>query len=153
MSGKMMNKVMGFLGLEEEIDEIEELENEAKVEEEEEIDNIFTSSKHKGQNNKVVNIHTSASTKIMILKPANYDEAIEICDNLKSRKIIVVNMTSLENKVAQRLLDFMAGASYALSGSLEEVERGVYILSPSNVEVSNELKNELSSKGLMNWVK
>ncbi|WMJ81373.1 cell division protein SepF [Clostridium sp. MB40-C1] len=153
MSGKMMNKVMGFLGLEEEIDEIEELENEAKVEEEEEIDNIFTSSKHKGQNNKVVNIHTSASTKIMILKPSNYDEAIEICDNLKSRKIIVVNMTSLENKVAQRLLDFMAGASYALSGSLEEVERGVYILSPSNVEVSNELKNELSSKGLMNWVK
>jgi cell division inhibitor SepF len=47
----------------------------------------------------------------------------------------------------------MGGASYALGGELQEIERGVYILSPSNVEVSNELKNELSSKGLFGWSK
>lgn len=153
MSGKVLNKVMGFLGLEDEVDEIEELENEVALDEEQPIDNIFNSSKHKMQNNKVVNIHTATSAKIMIIKPANYDEAIEICDNLKNRKIIVMNMTSLEAKVAQRLLDFMAGASYALSGSLEEIEKWVYILSPSNVEISNELRDELSSKGLINWSK
>lgn len=153
MAKKMINKVMDFLGLEED-DEIEELENEGEVEQEqEEIDNIFNSSKHKTQNNKVVSIHTSASTKVMIVKPTNYDEAIEICDSLKSRKIIVVNMCGLDNKVAQRLLDFMAGSSYALSGSLEEIEKGVYIVSPSNVEISNELKSQLSSKSLINWGK
>ncbi|MCY6370348.1 cell division protein SepF [Clostridium ganghwense] len=153
MAGKMINKVMDFLGLEDEVDEIEEMENAASLEEEQPIDNIFDSSKHKIQNNKVVSIHAATSAKIIILKPTDYDQAIEICDNLRNRKIIVVNMTTLESKIAQRLLDFMAGASYALSGSLEEIEKAVYILSPSNVEISNELKSELSSKGLINWGK
>nr|WP_272507364.1 cell division protein SepF [Clostridium aestuarii] len=143
---------MDFLGLEDQFDEIEEIENEqSKLNEEYEIDNIFNSSKNKKQNNKVVSIHTASSTKVVIVKPNDYDEAIGICDHLKNRKITVVNMTKLESKVAQRLLDFMAGASYALDGSLEKVEGGVYLLSPSNVDISNEFKDELTSKGLLNW--
>ncbi|MCY6483723.1 cell division protein SepF [Clostridium aestuarii] len=152
MAGKVLNKVMDFLGLEDQFDEIEEIENEqSKLNEEYEIDNIFNSSKNKKQNNKVVSIHTASSTKVVIVKPNDYDEAIGICDHLKNRKITVVNMTKLESKVAQRLLDFMAGASYALDGSLEKVEGGVYLLSPSNVDISNEFKDELTSKGLLNW--
>lgn len=153
MSGKMMNKVMGFLGLEEEVDfdEREEREEIALDSEESEVESIFTTNKK--QNNKVVNIHTAASAKVVIIKPNDYDEAANICDNLKNRKIVVVNTTSLESKVAQRLLDFIGGACYALSGELQQVEKGVYILSPSNVEVSNDLKNELTSKGILNWTK
>lgn len=153
MAGKIVNKVMDFLGLEEEVDEIEEMENENVEQEHPEIDNIISSTNSKKQKGKVVSIHTAASAKILIVKPIDYDEVIEICDNLKNRKIIIINMTNLESKTAQRLLDFMAGASYALEGSLEEVEKGVYIISPSNVEISNELKNELSSKGLLNWTR
>ncbi|KGM97369.1 cell division protein SepF [Clostridium novyi A str. 4552] len=153
MAKKMLNKVMDFLGLEEEIDEIEEMDNEGVPEGNEEIDNIFDSSNVRNQKGKVVSIHTTTSTKVLILKPMDYDAAIEICDNLKSRKIIVVNMTSLESKIAQRLLDFIAGASYALGGSLDEIDKGVYIVSPSNVEITNELKNELSTKGILNWTK
>jgi cell division inhibitor SepF len=89
----------------------------------------------------------------MIIKPTVFEEVTDICDDLKNRKIVVVNTTSMDPKVAQRLLDFMGGASYALGGELQEVEKGVYILSPSNVEVTNELKNELSSRGLFNWTK
>lgn len=153
MAGKIVNKVMDFLGLEEEVDEIEEMENENVEQEHPEIDNVISSTNSKKQKGKVVSIHTAASAKILIVKPIDYDEVIEICDNLKNRKIIIINMTNLESKTAQRLLDFMAGASYALEGSLEEVEKGVYIISPSNVEISNELKNELSSKGLLNWTR
>lgn len=153
MAGKIVNKVMDFLGLEEEVDEIEEMDDEIKEKNNEEIENIFSSNNSKKQKGKVVSIHTASTAKILIVKPTDYDEAIEICDNLKNRKILVINMTSLESKIAQRLLDFMAGASYALGGSLEEIEKGVYVISPSNVEISNELKNELSTKGLLNWTK
>jgi cell division inhibitor SepF len=152
MAGKMINKIMGFLGLEENSDEEGYEENHTvKTEEfEEETESIFPSSK---KQSKVVNIHTAASAKVVIIKPSDYDEAANICDNLKNRKIVVVNTTSLESKTAQRLLDFIGGASYALGGELQEVEKGVYILSPSNVEVSNDLKNELSSRGILNWNK
>ena len=72
---------------------------------------------------------------------------------LKSRKIVLVNTTALETRIAQRLLDFISGSCFALGGELQEVEKGVYILSPSNVEVTNELKTELSSKAMFNWTK
>lgn len=154
MCAKMINKMMGFLGLEEnvEIEEDEEREAVLNEKEENEVESMFTSTK-KQNPNKVVNIHTASSAKVVIIKPNDYDEAANICDNLRNRKIVVVNTTSLESKVAQRLLDFIGGACYALSGELQQVEKGVYILSPSNVEVSNDLKNELSSRGILNWTK
>ncbi|MFT5871318.1 MAG: cell division inhibitor SepF [Clostridium sp.] len=150
MGSKVMNKVMGFLGLAEECeDEVQEIENE---EEDEDMDIESLMSANKRQS-KVVNIHTSTSTKVVIIKPDDFDEASVICDNLKSRKIVVVNTTGLEPKSGQRLLDFIGGACYALGGDLQQVEKGVYIISPSNIEVNNELKNELSSKGIFNWNK
>ena len=150
MGGKVLNKMMGFLGLEDEYEDIDEGHGEFEKNEQAEVEPPTSASK---KGNKVVNIHTAASTKVMITKPTAFDEATDICDDLKNRKIVVVNTSSMEPKVAQRLLDFMGGASYALGGELQEVEKGVYILSPSNVEVTNELKNELSSKGLFNWSK
>lgn len=152
----VLNKMKGFLGLDDEYDD--DLENEeeledrkAKDEEEEDLEPLVTSSRRA----KVVNINNitakSNLTKISIIKPVEFDEATNICDNLKDRQIVVVNTTLLDTKTAQRLLDFISGSSYALNGELQEVEKGVYILTPSNVEVSNELKSELSTKGIFNW--
>lgn len=154
MCAKMINKMMGFLGLEEDVDLDEREEREVELEEKNisEVEPIFSTSKKAGKSN-VVNIHTAASAKVVIIKPNDYDEAANICDNLRNRKIVVVNTTALEAKIAQRLLDFIGGACYALSGELQQVEKGVYILSPSNVEVSNDLKSELTSKGILNWTK
>jgi cell division inhibitor SepF len=151
MGGKVLNKMMGFLGLEDEYDEMDESEKDYEQHQKAEVDPEMPASFKK--QNKVVNIHSASSTKVIIIKPTAFEEATDIIDDLKSRKIVVVNITNLESKVAQRLLDFMGGASYALGGELQEVEKGVYVLSPSNVEVTNELKNELSSKGLFSWTK
>lgn len=151
MANKVFNKMMGLLGLEDEYDEMEELDEEMELEEEKaEVNPPITSNK---KQNKVVNIHTATSAKVVISKPTIFEDATDICDDLKNRKIVVVNTTGLESKTAQRLLDFMGGASYALGGELQEIEKGVYILSPSNVEVTSELKNELSSRGLFSWSK
>jgi cell division inhibitor SepF len=151
MAGKVLNKVMGFMGLVDEYDDVEELDNQAEeLEDQTEINPTLASSR---KSNKVVNIHTASAAKVVISKPTVFEDATDICDDLKNRKIVVVNTTGLEAKTAQRLLDFMGGASYAVGGELQEIEKGVYILSPSNVEVSNELKNELSSRGLFGWSK
>ena len=145
---KVMNKVMGFLGMsDEDVAEIQETDNE---EENMDIESLMSANK---KQSKVVNIHTTSSVKVVIIKPEDFDEATTICDSLKSRKIVVVNTTSLEPKTGQRLLDFIGGACYALCRDLQQVEKGVYIISPSNIEVNNELKSELSSKGIFNWNK
>lgn len=151
MAAKVFSKVKEIFGFEEydedyeEYDEADERDNEV----EEDFEPVLASKK----GNKVVNIHTANSAKVMITRPIAYEDATEICDSLKNRKIVVVNTTALENKIAQRLLDFISGSCYALNGELQEIEKGVYILSPSNVEVTTELKSELTTKGLFNWSK
>ncbi|WP_300348749.1 cell division protein SepF [Clostridium sp.] len=144
---KMVSKVKSFLGFDEFEDEEEVMMEEEEVMEEEDFAPVLSSKK----SGKVVNIHTANTAKLMITKPLVYDDATEICTALKNRKIVVINTTSLELRTAQRLIDFVGGACYALCGELQEVEKGVFIVSPSNVEVTNELKNELSNKGMFNW--
>lgn len=157
MSG-VLNKFMGFIGLDDDEAEYEnEFEKELDKEKSneasnEEVEPTYLQQK-KQNSNKIVNIHTASSMKVVISKPKDYEEATLICDELRNRRIVVVNTTTLEPKVAQRLLDFMCGASYVLGGELQEVEKGVYILSPSNVEVTKEIEKELTSKGFLNWSK
>lgn len=131
-------------------DDFEALEDlDAENDFEDDIEPIV--SKKKGNN--VVNIHSAATAKVVVIKPTSYDEAREISDALKSRKIVLVNATGLETKLAQRLIDFISGSAYVLGATLQEIEHKVYLLSPSNVEVTSELKSELSSKALFNWNK
>lgn len=154
--GTMLTKVKSILGLgeydeyDEEFDDFEDDELDQENEDQG-IEPVIQNKKY--NNSKVVNIHTSASAKVIISKPTQYDDATEICEALKSRKIVVINTTAIENRIAQRLLDFVSGSCYALGGELQEIEKGVYLLSPSNVEVTNELRSEISSKALFNWNK
>jgi cell division inhibitor SepF len=147
----VLSKVKSLLGFEdyEEYDDYEDEDYAKEIVDEDDGEPVITNKK----NSKVVNIHTSSATKVTITKPVDYEEATEICEALKNRRIVLVNTTVLELKIAQRLLDFISGSCYALGGELQQIERGVYLLSPSNVEVTNELKNELSSKALFNWSK
>ncbi|MGG5462476.1 cell division protein SepF [Clostridium sp. B9] len=147
---KVVSKMKSFLGFDEfEDDEVmDEVVDEEVMEEDEAFAPVLSSSK---KGSKVVNIHTANTAKLMITKPLVYDDATEICTALKNRKIVVINTTSLELRTAQRLIDFVGGACYALCGELQEVEKGVFIVSPSNVEVTNELKSELTNKGMFNW--
>lgn len=146
----VLGKVKSILGLGEYDEEYDDFEDEELDEVEEDTIEPVIQNK---RNNKVVNIHSTSSAKVSIVKPSTYDEATEICDALKNRRIVVINTSGLENKLAQRLLDFVSGACYALGGELQEIEKGVYLLSPSNVEVTSELRNEISSKALFNWSK
>jgi len=150
MAVKVINKMMGFLGLDDDFEDDDFDEQEMQEAKNTEADQKVSNFKKKPN---VVSIHTTISAKVKIVKPTDYEEAADICDDVKNRNIVVVNTTALEQRTAQRLLDFLGGSSYALGGNLEEIDKGVFLISPSNVEVSSDLKTELSTKGLFTWNK
>ena len=150
MAKKVLNKMMGFLGLDDDFEDDDFDEQEMQEAKNTEADQKVSNFKKKPN---VVSIHTTISAKVKIVKPTDYEEAADICDDVKNRNIVVVNTTALEQRTAQRLLDFLGGSSYALGGNLEEIDKGVFLISPSNVEVSSDLKTELSTKGLFTWNK
>lgn len=149
---KVFDKMMGLLGMDDEYDEYDEIEEDKKEihEPEEELKTINFNTK---KSNKVVNIHSAGNAKVSIIKPKEYDEATNICDDLRNRKIVVVNTNDIDHQTGQRLLDFLGGATYALDAELQQIDKGVYILTPSNVDVDNTFKDELTNKGLFRFVK
>jgi cell division inhibitor SepF len=150
MAVKVINKMMGFLGLDDDFEDDDFEEQEIQEVKNTEADQKVSNFRKKPN---VVSIHTTISAKVKIVKPTDYEEAADICEDVKNRNIVVVNTTALEQRTAQRLLDFLGGSSYALGGNLEEIDKGVFLISPSNVEVSSDLKTELSTKGLFTWNK
>jgi cell division inhibitor SepF len=148
MSG-FINKALDFLRWEVEEDREEEVDMEKDETNKPEI----ITSNAKRTSGKVVNIHTNNQFKVIIIQPETIDDAQEICDHLKSKKAVVVNLEGLGKEEAQRIVDFLSGAVYALDGGIQKVSYGIFVIAPNNVDLMGEFKEELKSKGVFPWIK
>jgi cell division inhibitor SepF len=88
------------------------------------------------------------SAKVHVVAPARFPDAQEIGDLLRASQPVIVNLQGAERELARRMIDFCSGVTYALSGSMEKVADHVFLLTPSNVEVSAEEKRRLQERGL-----
>lgn len=146
MSRKLMDKVLGIMGFEEEVMEDEERGQDSRYREEEEI---IPASKRKGQ---VLNLHAQRQLKVVVTEPRAFDDVQGLADNLKNRRPVVVNLEKADAELAKRVVDFISGATYALNGSLQKVGSGIFLIVPSNMDISSEIGDELKERGLFSWM-
>jgi len=74
--------------------------------------------------------------KIHTIEPRSYAEAQSIADKFKAGQPVIVNLLGTDPELCKKLLDFSAGLTYGLDGSIQKVSDKVYMLSPRNVDVS-----------------
>ncbi len=87
---------------------------------------------------------------VKITRPVVVDDSTSICNYLKNSNICVVILEGVENAEAQRIADFLGGATYALGGNIRRLSPSIFIIAPSNVSFSEEdLKEQLKSSGLV----
>ncbi len=103
----------------------------------------------KRSSSQVVSIHTNVQMQVCIVKPEKYEDAQEICDQIKSRRPVVVNLEKIEYPTAQRIMDFLTGTCYSLDGTIQRVANNIFIIAPENVDVSGDFKEELKTKGVI----
>lgn len=147
---KLLNKMLNFVGWEGE--EEEEFEEEEEIVEEQQ--RFAGPSLSSRKNSKVVNIHSSSQFKVVIMQPESYDDSQDICDHLKNKKPVIVNLEDVQKESAQRIIDFLSGAVYSLDGNIQKVSAGIFLIAPNNVDIMGNFKDELGSKGAaFPWVK
>lgn len=88
------------------------------------------------------------SAKVHVVTPARFPDAQEIGDLLRASQAVIVNLQGADRELGRRMIDFCSGVTYALAGSMEKAADQVFLLTPSNVEVSAEEKRRLSESGL-----
>lgn len=104
-----------------------------------------------GKKNKVVKIHTTAQLKLVVMQPESFDDARDIANHLKNKKPVVMNLEFVEKDVARRIVDFLSGAVYAVDGNIQKVSNGIFIITPYNVGIMGDFKDELRNKGIFPW--
>ncbi|MDQ2754377.1 MAG: cell division protein SepF [Actinomycetota bacterium] len=88
------------------------------------------------------------SAKVHVVAPAKFADAQEVGDRFKSGQPVIVNLQTGDRELSRRMIDFCSGVTYALGGSMDKVADQVFLLTPSNVEVSAEEKRRLQERGL-----
>lgn len=146
MSKKLMDKVLGMIGFEEEMSEDEEKIRETKYRDEEEG---LSASKRKGQ---VLNLHAQRQLKVVVSEPKAFEDVQSLADNLKNRRPVIVNLEKADADLSRRVVDFISGATYALNGSLQKVGSGIFLFVPSNMDISSEIGDQLKERGLFSWM-
>lgn len=155
MAGALMNKVFDLFGMDQA--EQEDYEDEDVYDYENEDEEEVEDKKIFGRrNNKVVNMPQSQSQaiKMVISQPTNFEQSDEICSFLKEKKSVIVNLEYVNKDVARRIVDFISGGVYALDGYIQKVSNSIFLVAPSNYEITNEMaREEIKSKLSVSWLK
>ena len=88
--------------------------------------------------------------RITTLHPRTYNEARTIGERFRDGMPVIMNLTEMDDADAKRLVDFAAGLSFGLRGSIERVTAKVFLLSPQNVDVTAEDKARIREGGFFN---
>lgn len=103
-------------------------------------------------NGKLVSINSRSramdDSEVFVIKPDEFDDAQMIIDHLNRGQIIVINMEDLDLPTAQRIADFIGGASYAVDGLFQAISGNIFLATPNGTYVSGDLREELSGGSL-----
>lgn len=131
----------------------EKKHNKGKDDYEVEYDEEGSESKSKSRNNVTNNNKVTPmrghgkkdSMEVCVIKPTNVDDTREITETLLGGSTIILNLEGLDLEVAQRVIDFTSGATFAIDGKLQKISNYIFLVTPTNVDISGDLQDLLNT--------
>lgn len=154
MAGALMDKVWGLFGMENtEPEEENPYENmiDEEVEDEEVEDRRIWGKRN---NSKVLNMQATQQVKMVISQPTSFEQSEAICDLLKEKKSVIVNLEYVNKDIARRIVDVVSGAVHALDGHIQKISNSIFLIAPYNYDITNEMaREEIKNKISVSWLR
>lgn len=135
----LWRKLVDYLGFGPEDDEFEEEEEEAVAQAEEWPADIKRPAERRAP---VVPITAAPQRqpqggfKVLVIEPRSFEEVQTIVDQMRARRPVILNLESLDKDLAQKILNFLNGAIYALNGETQRIAQGIFFFAPQGVDIS-----------------
>ncbi len=152
MANAVVSKFMNMFGMgaaEEEPEE--EYEEDFDTYQEEEEEELEPRGLFGRKNSKVVSM--AQQVRMVIMQPTNFEQAEEICDLLKEKKSVIINLEYVNKDVARRIIDVVSGAAHALDGHMQKISSSIFLVAPYNYDITSDSKDEGKSKSPVSWLK
>ena len=92
----------------------------------------------------------SSTSRITTLHPRTYNDARAIGEQFRDGTPVIMNLSEMDDGDAKRIVDFAAGLTFGLHGTIERVTQKVFLLSPANVVVTAEERERITQGGFFN---
>ena len=89
----------------------------------------------------VVSASHAGKQEVTLFRPVNFNDASKAADDLRARKVVVVNLENVDKAMARRVVDFLTGTAYALDGSVKKIAQAAYLFCPSSMVVNGDLES------------
>ena len=118
----------------------------SRYKEEEELESGYDSHRTSRQDRQPVVVRSASAQgmEVIIKKPTCFEDAMEVCDLLKEEHAIIINFENIDHELAQKMMDFISGAIYALNAKIHQISKFIFCVSPENVDISGDYFNMLS---------
>ncbi|NLM42354.1 MAG: cell division protein SepF [Firmicutes bacterium] len=83
---------------------------------------------------------TAVQSRIFILEPRSFADVKEYVAFLKSRKSLILRLHQVDKAEAQRIVDFISGATHALEGNMRKLGETIFCFTPSSVVIEGDLE-------------
>ena len=151
MSGAIMNKVWDLFGMDTAEDKYD-VENE--YEEYDQQEDEIVEEKKWGKRSKLLSLPQAQQVKMVISQPTSFEQSESICDLLKDKKSVIVNLEYVNKDIARRIIDVVSGAVHALDGHMQKVSNSIFLIAPFNYDITTEMaREEIKNKLSVSWLK
>ena len=86
--------------------------------------------------------------EVCVIKPTTVEEEREITETLLNGRAVVINMEGLNVDIAQRIIDFTSGSTFAIHGNLQKISNYIFVASPESVDVSGDFQSIMESMNI-----
>lgn len=101
-----------------------------------EMEEAVTESPYVDSRRRAIRLESSRGIKVAVRRNATaFNDARVAADGLKAGQQQIVNLERAGPQMAERIVDFLSGVTYALDGSVDKVGDKVYMFVPANVDV------------------
>lgn len=101
-------------------------------------ENAGARADHQGSTLTADDSDKDSSIIFKVVKPQGFEDVRTIADYLIDGCTVVLNTELLEPTVRYRMLDFLNGVTYTTDGDIKCVANNTYIITPNDVDVSDE---------------
>jgi len=88
----------------------------------------------------------------VVAHPKEFKDASRICDDILGGKLVIVDLSSLDSAMAQRIADYLGGVVHTVQGHTKRVNKGIFIVSPRDYEITAPNNEDVREYGTLKAV-
>lgn len=95
---------------------------------------------------KVVSMNRGGTQEFVRFHPASFQDSRKAASELVDSKPLIANLEGLDDKAALRMVDFLSGVVFAMSGDVQKIAKNIYVFCPPNVVITGGIEEVQSAE-------